>query len=173
MLTGFLARRWSKSPKLLHMISLQEESLAYCWLCPFSHYPLCTTYGIKTTLENNVRALFTKTWSPHAGLSLTFWLNSHLERGGSSSLLIMPELLRSDLGGLSVSSPLGERKDACGLHKWCKLLVLKFYWSPVNQATQPLFSTEFSYWAILISAAFLHWISSLSYPCSITLCILN
>ena len=24
----------------------------------------------------------------------------------------------------------GERKDACGLRKWCKLLVLKFYWSP-------------------------------------------
>ena len=34
------------------------------------------------------------------------------------------------LGGLSVSSPSGERKDACGLRKWCKLLVLKFYWSP-------------------------------------------
>ena len=39
-------------------------------------------------------------------------------------------LLRSDRGGLSVSSPSGERKDACGLRKWCKLLVLKFYWSP-------------------------------------------
>ena len=45
-------------------------------------------------------------------------------------LLIMPGLLRSDRGGLSVSSPLGERKDACGLHKWYKLLVLKIYWSP-------------------------------------------
>ena len=33
----------------------------------------------------------------------TFRLNSHLERGGSSSLLILPGLLRSDLGGLSVS----------------------------------------------------------------------
>ena len=38
--------------------------------------------------------------------------------------------LRSDQGGLRVSSPSGERKDACGLRKWCKLLVLKFYWSP-------------------------------------------
>ena len=38
---------------------------------------------------------------------------------------------------------------------------------------QPLFFTEFSYWAILISAAFLHWISSMSYPHSITLYILN
>ncbi|XP_070225170.1 thiamine pyrophosphokinase 1 isoform X1 [Bos mutus] len=45
-------------------------------------------------------------------------------------LLIMPGLLRSDLGGLSVSSPSGERKDACSLRKWCTLLVLKFYWSP-------------------------------------------
>ena len=43
-------------------------------------------------------------------------------------LLIMPGLLRSDCGGLSVSSPLGEWKDACGLCKWCKLLGLKFYW---------------------------------------------
>ena len=30
MLTGPVARRYGKSPKLLHMISLQEESLAYC-----------------------------------------------------------------------------------------------------------------------------------------------
>ena len=47
------------------------------------------------------------------------------------SLLILPGLLRSDRGGLSVSSPSGERKDAGGLRKWRKLLVLKFYWSPV------------------------------------------
>ena len=37
--------------------------------------------------------------------------------GGSSSLLIMPGLLRSDWGGLSVSSPSGEQEDACGLHR--------------------------------------------------------
>ena len=71
-----------------------------------------------------------KDWSPHVVLSLTFLLNSNLERGGLSSRLIMPGLLRSDRGGLSVSSPSGEWKDACGLRKWCKLLVLKFYWSP-------------------------------------------
>ena len=56
-----------------------------------------------------------KDWSHHVVLSLTFWLNPHLERGGLSSLLIMPGLLRSDWGGLSVSSPLGEQEDACGL----------------------------------------------------------
>jgi len=32
----------------------------------------------------------------------------------------MPGLLRSDRGGLSLSSPSGERKDACSLRKWCK-----------------------------------------------------
>ena len=59
---------------------------------------------------------------------------------------------------LSVSSPSGERKDACGLRKWCKLLVLKFYWSPRKPS---------------YSASFLHWIFLLSYPHSITLYILN
>ena len=76
------------------MISLQEECLAYCM----------TLYSIKATLEHKVQALFTKTWSPHVVLSLTFRLNSHLERGGSSSLLIMPGLLRSD--GEALVSPL-------------------------------------------------------------------
>ena len=63
-------------------------------------------------------------------LSFNLWLSSHLESGGPPSLLILPGLLRYHQGGLSVSSPSGERKDACGLRKWCKLLVLKFYWSP-------------------------------------------
>ena len=72
---------------------------------------------MKTTLENKVWALFTEAWSPHVVLSLTFWLNSHLERGGSSSLLIMPGLLRSDQGGLSVYSPSGEQEDICGLRR--------------------------------------------------------
>ena len=74
----------------------------------------------------------------------------HLERGGSSSLLILPGLLRSDWGGLSVSSPSGEREDACGLRRWCKFPALEFY-----------------------SASFLHWISSLSYPYLTTLFIFN
>ena len=75
-----------------------------------------------------MQALLTEAWSPHVVLSLTFWLNSHLEHGGSSSLLILPGLLRSDPGGLSVSSPSGEWEDACGLRGWCKLLVLESYW---------------------------------------------
>jgi len=64
-----------------------------------------------------VQALFTEAWSPHVVLLLTFWLNSHLESGGSSSLLILPGLLRSDWGGLSVFSPSGEWEDACGLRR--------------------------------------------------------
>ena len=47
---------------------------------------------------------------------------------GPSETTYLPGLLRSDQGGLSVSSPLGEQEDACGLRGWCKLLVLEFYW---------------------------------------------
>ena len=50
---------------------------------------------------------------------------------------------------------------------------MSFFLLPSGWIIQPLFFTEFSCWAILISAAFLHWISSLSYPHSITLYILN
>ena len=70
-----------------------------------------------------------KYWSPHVALSLTL-AESPSGARNPPCLLIMPGLLTSDQGGLSVFSPSGERKDACGLRKWCKLLVLKFYWSP-------------------------------------------
>ena len=71
-----------------------------------------------------------KTDSPVSFLSCSpfFWLNPHLECGYSPSLLILPGRLRSDRGGLSASSPSGERKDACGLRRWWKFLVLEFYW---------------------------------------------
>ena len=71
----------------------------------------------KLPLKIKLGALLTEAWSPHVVLSLTFWLNSHLEKGGSLSLLILPGLLRSDWGGLTVSSPLGEWEDACGLRR--------------------------------------------------------
>ena len=73
-----------------------------------------------------------------------------LGRRSSSSLLILPGLLRSDRGGLSVSSPSGEREDAWGLCRWHKFPALEFY-----------------------SASFLHRISLLSYPYFTTLYILN
>ena len=87
--------------------------------------------------------------SPHVVLSPSSW-TFPLRQGSSSSLLILPGLLRSDRGGLSVSSPSGEREDACGLRRWHKFPALEFY-----------------------SASFLHWISSLSYPYFTTLYILN
>ena len=73
--------------------------------------------------------------SQNTGLPMSLSLSQTLAESPSGvqnppSLLILPGLLRSDQGGLSVSSPLGEEKDACSLRKWCKLLVLKFYWSP-------------------------------------------
>jgi len=93
--------------------------------------------------------------SPEFGLPMSFFLSPSswtfpLRQGSSSSLPILPGLLRSDRGGLSVSSPLGEREDACGLRRWHKFPALEFY-----------------------SASFLHWISSLSYPYFTTLYILN
>ena len=160
MLTGLQARRWCKSPKLLHMISLQEESLASIRIrncCPCMTLPLPPLSSMhnlryKTTLENKVRPVFC---SPKFGLPMSFFLSPSswifpLRWGSSSSLLILPGLLRSDRGGLSVSSPSGEQENACGLRRWRKFPALEFY-----------------------SASCLHWISSLSYPYFTTLYILN
>ena len=83
--------------------------------------------------------MFTETWSPHVVLSLTFWLNFHLECGGSSSLLIMSGLLRSDQGGLSVSSPSGEREDACGLVGDANSL----FWNFISFPRKPSYSASF------------------------------
>ena len=99
-----------------------------------------------------------KDLSPHVVLSLTFWLNSHLECGGSSSLLIMPGLLWSDRGGLSVSCPLGEQEDVSGLRRWHRFLV----WNFIGFPRKPSYS-----------ASFLHWIFLLSYPYLTTLYIFN
>src|SRR5574340_409497 len=44
-------------------------------------------------------------------------------------LLIMPGLLRPTREGVSGEAPFAIREGACGLRKWCKLLVLKFDWS--------------------------------------------
>ena len=107
----------------------------------------------KTTLENKACPFFY--CSPKFGLPMPFFLSPSswtfsLRQGSSSSLLIFPGLLRSDRGGLSVSSPSGEREDACSLRRWRKFPALEFY-----------------------SASFFHWTSSLSYPYFTTLYILN
>ena len=114
--------------------------------------------GIKTTLENKVRALFTEAWSLHVILSLTFWLNFHLERGGLSSLLILPGFLRSDQGGLSVSLLLREN--------WRTPVA---YVGDTNSLSWNFisFPRKQSY-----SASFLHWIVSLSSPYLITISLI-
>ena len=61
-----------------------------------------------------------------------YFLAENLVHGYPPSLLILPGLLRSDLGGLSASSPLGEWEDACGLRRW-RLVI------HVNQVIQRLF----------------------------------
>ena len=60
--------------------------------------------------------------------SLLFWLNSHLECGGSPSLLILPWLLRPTREGAQGGAPSAIQVGAGGLRRWCKLLVSEFYW---------------------------------------------
>ena len=127
---GPLARRWCNTPKtsvyvcVKHLTLIKVRTAVPTWLL----------YNI---LVYNNRLWKIKNWdqfleilvSPCCSLSQTL-AESPSGARNPPSLLIMPGLLRSDRGGLSVSSPSGERKDACGLRKWCKLLALKFYWSP-------------------------------------------
>ena len=103
-------------------------------------------------------ALFTEAWSPHVVLSLTFLLNSHLGRGDSSSLLILPGLLRSDREGLSVSSPSGEWEVPAAYVGDANSLS----WNFIGFPRKPSYS-----------ASFLHWNFSLSYPYLTTLYIFN
>ena len=125
---GPLAIRWCNTPNtsvyicMKHLTLIKVRTADPCDFC-------ITSQCIKTDpgkIKNGISS--SKDWSPHVVLSLTFWLNPHLERGGSSSLLIMSGLLRSDWGGLSVSYPWGEQEDACSLCRWHKFLVLEFYW---------------------------------------------
>ena len=135
-----------------HLILIKVRTADPAWLL---HYISVYKSG-PWKIKNGIRSW--KGWSPHVILSLTFWLNSHLEHGGSSRLLIMPGLLRSAWGGLSVSSPSGELEDACSLRRWRKFLV----WNFIGFPRKPSYS-----------ASFLHWIFSLSYPYLITFYIFN
>ena len=122
-----LARRWCNTPKtsvyicMKHLTLIKVRTADPTWLLYYISVYKSGPWKIKNGISSS------KDWFPHVVLSLTFWLNPHLERGGSSSLLIMPGLLRSDRGGLSVSSPSGEREDACSLRRWRKFLALEFY----------------------------------------------
>ena len=127
---GPLARRWCNTPKTSVYICMKHLTLTKIGTA----VPAWLLYNI-SVYKNRLWKI--QNWdqfleilvSPCRSLSLTL-AESPSGVQNPPSLLILPGLLRSDRGGLSVSSPLGEWKDACSLRKWCKLLVLKFYWSP-------------------------------------------
>ena len=155
MLTGLLARRWCNTPKTSVYISMK-------------HLPLIKVRTADPTwLLHNISVFKSRPWkiknwdqflerlvSPCLSLSNSGWVS--IWSAEPACLLIMAGLLRSDRGGLSVSSPSGERKDAWGLLRWC------MSWSFIGLPCKPSYS-----------ASFLHWIFLLSYPHSITLYIFN
>ena len=153
-----LARRWCNTPKtsvyicMKHLTLIKVRTADPMWLL---HN--ISVYKSRPRKIKNWDQFLKRLVSPCLSLSQTL-AESPSGAWNPPSLLILPGLLRSDRGGLRVSSPSGEQKDACGLCKWCKLLEVLLV-SRVNQATQPLFSTEFSYWAILILLLFISLIN--------------
>ena len=127
---GPLARRWCNTPTTSVYICMKDLTLIKvrtadpAWLLHNISVYKSRPWKIKKW-DQFLKILV----SPRCSLSYTL-VESPSGARNPPCLLIMPGLLRSDRGGLSVSSPSGEWKDACGLRKWCKLLVLKFYWSP-------------------------------------------
>ena len=155
---GPLARRWCNTHKtsvyicMKHLTLIKVRTADPAWLL---HN--ISVYKNRPQKIKNWDQFLERLVSPHFSLSQIL-AESLSGARNPPCLLVMPGLLRSDQGGLSVSSPLGEWKDACSLRKWCKLLVLKFYWSPCKPS---------------YSASFLHWIFLLSYPHPITLYIFD
>ena len=127
---GPLARRWCNTPKtsvyicMKHLTLIKVRTADPVWLL---HN--ISVYKSRPWKIKNWDQFLERLVSPCLSLSQIL-AESPSGAWKLPCLLIMPGLLRSDRGGLSVSSPLGEWKDACSLRKWCKLLVLKFYWSP-------------------------------------------
>ena len=127
---GPLARRWCNTPKtsvyicMKHLTLIKVRTADPVWLLHNISVYKSRPWKIKNW-DQFLKILV----SPCLSVSQTL-AESPSGAWSLPCLLIMPGLLRSDRGGLSVSSPSGERKDACGLRKWCKLLVLKFYWFP-------------------------------------------
>ena len=127
---GPMARRWGNTPKtsvyicVKHLTLMKVRTAVPMWLLHNISVYKSRPWKIKNW-DQFLKILV----SPCRSLSQIL-AESPSGAWNPPCLLIVPGLLRSDRGGLSVSSPSGERKDACGLRKWCKLLVLKFYWSP-------------------------------------------
>ena len=134
LLAGPLARRWCNTPKTSVYICIHFNKFVYILIKVRTAVPVWLLYNI-SVYKNRLWQI--KNWdqfleilvSPCRSLSQTL-AESPSRARNPPCLLIMPGLLRSNRGGLSVSSPSGEWKDTCGLCKWCKLLVLNFYWSP-------------------------------------------
>ena len=122
---GPLARRWCNTPKTSVYICMKDLNLIKVRIADSAGllYNI-SVYKNRPWKNKKWDQFLERLVSPCR--SLTFWLN-YLEHGGSLSLLIMPGLLRSNWGGLSVSSPSGEWEDACGLRRWRKFLILEFY----------------------------------------------
>ena len=127
---GPLARRWCNTPKtsvyicMKHLTLIKVRTADPVWLL----YNI-SVYKNRSWTNKKWDQFLKRLVSPCCSLSVTL-AESPSGVWNPPCLLLMPGLLRSDRGGLSVSSPLGEWKDACDLYKWCKLLVLKFYWFP-------------------------------------------
>ena len=127
---GPLARRWCNAPKtsvyicMKHLTLIKVRTAVPAWLL----YNI-SVYKNRPWKIKNWDQFLERLVSPCLSLSQPL-AESPSGARNPPCLLIMPGLLRSDRRGLSVSSPSGERKDACSLCKWCKLLVLKFYWFP-------------------------------------------
>ena len=127
---GPLARRWCNTPKTPVYICVKHLTLIKVRTAdPASLLYNISVYKNRPWKIKNWDQFLKRLVSPCLSLSQTL-AESPSRAWNPPCLLIMPGLLRSDQRGLNVSSPSGERKDACGLRKWCKLLVLKFYWSP-------------------------------------------
>ena len=124
---GPLARRWCNTPKISvyicmkHLTLIKVRTVDPEWLL----YNI-SVYKNRPWKNKKWDQFLERLVSPCRSFSHLL-AEFHPERGGSSSLLIMPGLLRSDRGGLSVFSPLGEGEDACGLRRWRKFLALEFY----------------------------------------------
>ena len=104
MLTGLLARRWCKSPKVFVYDKFAErkpgfdkgQGLLILHDSTPPYYPLYTTEGIKAPFINKVTGLAHQAWSPHVilffffslFLSLFFFQDDYLEHRGSLSSLV-------------------------------------------------------------------------------------
>ena len=125
-----LARRWCNIPKtsvyicMKHLTLIKFRTAVPAWLLYNISVYKNRLWKIKNW-DQFLEILVSPCLSPSQTL-----VESPSGAWNPPSILILLGLLRSGRGGLSVSSPSGERKDVCGLRKWCKPLVLKFYWSP-------------------------------------------